>query len=269
VETPVRVLAPAAETHIDAQPSGEYYLRTSPELHMKRLLAAGSERIYQMGPCFRKNECGKLHHPEFTLLEWYRANSDYSEILADTKSLILHIAKEVCGGTEISYQGQSVDLLHWERMTVDDAFLVHAGWSPVLDYDANRFDLDLVEKVEPALPNEVPVILTDYPIEAAALSRRKPSDFRVAERWELYIAGLELANAYSELTDAAEQASRFEVCRQRRAAAGKDVYPVDHEFLQALQSGLPPSSGIALGVDRMVMLFADAADLDDVIAFRE
>ena len=269
VQTPVRIAAPATETHIDAEPSGDYYLRTSPELHMKRLLAAGCERIFQIGPCFRKNEHGKLHHPEFTMLEWYRTNSDYTDMLVDTKSLILKIARDIRGDTEISYQGQSIDLLHWERITVDDAFLLHAGWSPVVHYDANRFDIDLVEKVEPALPRGIPVILTDYPVEAAGLSRTKPSDMRVAERWELYIGGFELANAYSELIDADEQASRFEACRQYRTAAGKDNYPMDYEFLKALESGLPPSSGIALGVDRMVMLFADDSDLDDVLVFRE
>ena len=269
METPVRVRAPALEQHIDAEPSGDAYLRTSPELHMKRLVAAGAERIYQMGPCFRRGERGDLHHPEFTMLEWFRAHADYTDILVDAKSLILHVARAVTGSDEITYQGRRIDLVRWERLLVDEAFLLNAGWSPVAGYDGDRFDLDLVEKVEPALPGDVPVVLSDYPAAAAALARRKPSDERVAERWELYIGGLELANAYSELTDAGEQAERFQACAAQREAAGREVYPVDEAFLEALAAGLPPCGGIALGVDRLVMLLADAATLDEVVAFRE
>lgn len=269
VETPVRLRAPALELHIDAEPSGDAYLRTSPELHMKRLVAAGAERLFQMGPCFRRGERGDRHHPEFTMLEWYRADATYADILVDAKSLILQVARSVVGTDEITYQGHRIDLVRWDRLLVDEAFILNAGWSPVQHYDADRFDLDLVEKVEPALSLEVPVVLSDYPAEAAALSRRKPSDPRIAERWELYIGGLELANAYSELTDAAEQAERFRACAAQRGAAGREVYPLDEDFLQALAGGLPPCAGIALGVDRLVMLLADAPTLDDVIAFRE
>jgi len=269
VETPVRLRAPALELHIDAEPAGDYYLRTSPELHMKRLLAAGAERLFQLGPCFRRGERGDRHHPEFTMLEWYRANADYTDILADTKLLILHVARAVLGRDEIVYQGRRIDLVTWERIPVDEVFMLHAGWSPVRDYDGDRFDIDLGDKVEPALPAEVPVVLPDYPAAAAALARRKPSDPRVAERWELYIGGLELANAYSELIDADEQAERFRACAAQREAAGREVYPIDQAFLDALAGGMPPCGGIALGVERLVMLLADASTLDDVIAFRE
>lgn len=270
VETPVRLPAPALELHIDAEPAGDFYLRTSPELHMKRLLAAGYGRIFQMGPCFRRGEKGPRHHPEYTMLEWYRTPADYNDILADTRQLIVSAARDVLGKTEAVYQGQRVSLAsEWPRWTVSEAFLKWAGWDPVESFDADRFDLDLVTRVEPALPRDVPVVLSDYPVEAAALARRKKDNPRVAERWELYVAGLELANAYSELTDAAEQRERFEACAAKRRELGKEVYPIDVPFMEALDSGLPPSGGIALGVDRLAMILADAPTLDGVIAFRE
>lgn len=269
VETPVRIPAPALELHIDAEPSGDAFLRTSPELHMKRLLAAGQERIFQMGPCFRQGERGSRHHPEYTMLEWYRAKADYSDILVDTKALVVHLARGICGSTDISYRGQPVALWPvWQRLTVSEAFRQHAGWDPAEGFDGDRFDLDLVDKVEPQLPRDTPVVLTDYPAEAAALARRRKDNPRVAERWELYVAGMELANAYSELADPAEQRARFEEAARRRAAAGKPVYPIDEHFLAAL-ADMPPSGGIALGVDRLLMLLTDSASLDDVMPFRE
>ena len=269
VETPVRLATPALELHIDAEPAGDHWLRTSPELHMKRLLAGGLDNLFQLGPCFRRGERGDRHHPEYTMLEWYRARADYTDILADTKALLAYCAQAVLGRTELTYQGRAIALLpRWERFTVSEAFQRWAGWDPVSHWDAERFDLDLVEKVEPRLPRECPVVLTDYPAPAAALARRKPSDPRVAERWELYVGGLELANAYSELTDPAEQRARFEACARDRRALGKDVYPLDEAFLSVL-AAMPPAGGIALGVDRLAMLFADAASLDEVMAFRE
>ena len=269
VETPIRLRAPALELHIDAEPSGEAFLRTSPELHMKRLLAAGYPRIYQLGACFRRGERGARHNPEYTMLEWYRSHAGYAEILADTKALIAHVATAVRGSTDIVYQGASIALLPiWERITVRDAFLQFAGWDPVKQFDPDRFDLDMVDKVEPQLLHNVPVVLTDYPVEAAALAKCKDGQPPVAERWELYIGGLELANAYSELTDPVEQRRRFEACAEMRRALGKSVYPLDEAFLEALEK-MPPSGGIALGVDRLVMLMADAATLDEVMAFRE
>jgi elongation factor P--(R)-beta-lysine ligase len=269
VETPVRLRAPALELHIDAEPSGDYFLRTSPELHMKRLLAEGAPRLFQMGPCFRRGERGDRHHPEYTMLEWYRANADYTDILADAKALVAHVATLVTGSTDLVYRGRHIELLpRWERIEVRDAFVQFAGWDPVRAFDPVRFDLDMVNKVEPRLPNGVPVVLADYPAEAAALARRKPGRPEVAERWELYIGGLELANAYSELTDPAEQRARFESCAEERKRMGKPVYPMDEDFLAAL-ARMPASGGIALGVDRLVMLLANAASLDEVMAFRE
>ena len=173
------------------------------------------------------------------------------------------------GRTDFRYLRNRIELLpRWERITVADAFQRFAGWDPTAAYDEDRFNEDLVNKVEPRLAKDVPTVLTDYPAEAAALARRKPGNPRVAERWELYIGGLELANAYSELTDPAEQRARFEACAAARRALGKEVYPLDEDFLAALGQ-LPPCGGIALGVDRLVMLLADAASIEDVLAFRE
>jgi len=268
VETPVCVAAPALEQHIDAQAAGDKYLRTSPELHMKRLLAAGHERIFQVGPCFRKGEQGRMHSPEYTMLEWYRSGADYMDVLVDTRALLVFVFEQAVGGTTFRAGGVDVELLPlWECMTVSEAFLQYAGWDPCRAFDADRFDLDLVGKVEPALPVQRPVVLKDYPAPRAALARCRPGSPPVAERWELYLAGVELANAYSELTDPEEQRCRFRECAGQRGSLGKEVYPPDEAFLAALDAGLPPSGGVALGVDRLVMLACDAGSIDDVRAF--
>jgi lysyl-tRNA synthetase class 2 len=254
VETPIRLDTPCMELHIDAEPSGPRYLRTSPEIFHKQLLAGGHEKIFEIGKCFRRGEYGPLHHPEYTMLEWYRANADYMDVLEDTHSLIDAVWKR--------------ERLSWTVRSVSDAFLRFAGWNPVGNFDEDRFDLDLVEKVEPALKQlGGAVVLKDYPIEAAALSRRKPDDPRVAERWELYIDGIELANAYSELTDPIEQRERFEACAERRKTLGKEIYGIDANFIQAL-GRMPPSGGAALGVDRLLMLMAGGTSLDQVLPFR-
>lgn len=261
LDTPVRLPTPALELHIDAEPAGAAFLRTSPELHMKRLLAAGYDRIYQVGPCFRKGERGLLHHPEFAMLEWYRANADYTDILHDTERLLTHICRAVCPG--------KLPAPPWPRLTIEDLYNKHAGWNPVTAYDAGRFEHDLVTIIEPALPRETPVFVMDYPAAAAALSRRKPERNAVAERFELYINGVEIANAFSELIDPVEQRHRFEQCARERKAMGSAVYALDEAFLGALESGMPPSGGTALGVDRLVMVLFGANSLDDVMAFRE
>lgn len=265
VETPVRIPSPCLELHIDAEPAGNQFLRTSPELHMKRLLAGGSAKIFQIGPCFRRGEKGNLHRPEFTMLEWYRTGVGYMEALAETKALVAHVAKEVPGQTGIPWQGGRIELMPvWDSMTVRDAFIGAAGWDPVSKFDADRFSLDLVEKVEPSFSPERPTVLYDYPAEAAALSRLKPGDPSVAERWELYIGGMEIANAFSELTDAVEQRRRFEQCAEQRKARGGEVYPVDEEFLEAMERGIPECAGVALGVDRLVMLLTNLQSIGDV-----
>lgn len=269
VETPVRVITPCTELHIDAEPSGDHYLRTSPELHMKRLLADGFRQIFQIGPCFRRGERGDLHNPEYTMLEWYRVNADYRDILADTRALLLEVTK-AASGSLLTRNGASIDLApDWPVITITEAFEKHAGWNPVEDFDADRFNADLVDLIEPALPRDVPVVLTDFPAELAALARLKPDNPAIAERWELYIGGLELANAYSELTDAVEQQARFEKWTGQRQNDGRATYPPDHTFMEALRQGLPTCGGIALGVDRLVMLCTGATSLDEVLPFRE
>ena len=269
VETPVVLPANAPEATIDAVPAGAGWLRTSPELHMKRLLAAGFENIFQLGPVARAGEHGRWHHPEFTLLEWYRANAGYLEILADTKALLAFIAAELRGAADFTWQGKPVSFAQdlWEKAAVSQAFIQHAGWDPAVKFDPDRFDLDLVTRVEPALPPDHPVVLIDYPAPLAALARRKPDDPLRAERWELYLGGVELANAYSELTDPAEQRARFEEANVARARRGAKPYPLDEAFLAALPQ-MPPSGGIALGVDRLLMILADADSLDGVLPFR-
>ena len=258
VDTPIRLKIPCMELHIDAESSGAQFLRTSPEIFHKQLLARGHDKIFEMGKCFRRGERGPLHHPEYTMLEWYRANADYMDVLEDTRALVQSVAANTIPALSSE----------WEILTVSEAFLKFAGWDPVGHYAEDRFDIDLVEKVEPALRQlGGPVVLIDYPAEAAALSRLKEDNSLVAERWELYIDGIEIANAYSELTDPDEQRRRFEECAEQRAALGKETYPVDEAFIQSLEK-MPSSGGVALGVDRLLMLIAGADSLDAVLPFR-
>ncbi len=257
VETPIRLKTPCMELHIDAEPAGDHYLRTSPEIFHKQLLAAGHGRIFEIGKCFRQGEYGRLHHPEYTMLEWYRSHADYMDMLEETRLLVEAVAA-------LRNRGFG----EWTLLGISEAFREFAGWDPVAEYDADRFDIDLVEKVEPALGRIAgPVVLIDYPAEAAALSRRKPGNPLVAERWELYIDGIELANAYSELTDAREQRGRFEACADRRRELGKAVYPIDERFVEAV-GRMPPSGGVAMGIDRLLMVLAGADSLDGLVAFR-
>ena len=268
VETPVRIPAPALETHIDAPASGRAWLRTSPELHMKRLMAAGCTRLFQIGPCFRTGECGSRHNPEFTLLEWYRAGADYTDILRDTEAIFSSVFQMIAGSEAFNYCGRRINLTRpWHCLTVRDAFRTWANWDPVADWDPDRFDFDLVSKVEPALPQDKPCVLTDYPAPAAALARLKPHDPAVAERWEVYVGGLELANAYTELCDPAAQRARFVESAEARRRLGKEVYPLDEPFLAALEQGLPPCGGIALGIDRLAMLACDTKEIAEVRPF--
>lgn len=254
VDTPVRIPAPAPEPHIDCPPCGGWYLRASPELQMKKLLAAGMERIYQIGPCFREGEHGRRHSPEFTMLEWYRANADYNDIAFDMEALVagvLESAGRRLGGP-------------FRRLPVREAYRRFAGWDPVAAFDQDRFDFDMATKVEPNLPKS-PTFLVDYPAAAASLSRLKADDPRVAERWELYVDGMELANAFTELTDPAEQRARFEAAKAERRELGESDYPLDDDFLAVL-GAMPPSGGVALGVDRLVMLACGAESIDEVRA---
>jgi lysyl-tRNA synthetase class 2 len=252
VETPIRIKTPCMELHIDAEPSGDRWLRTSPELYHKKLLAQGAQKIFEIGKCFRQGERGDRHHPEYTMLEWYRAGSDYNVMLADTTRLLR--AAGIPGDLKV--------------FTIAEIYEKFTGWNPVEKFDADRFDFDMVEKIEPSLPKDVPVILKDYPAECCALARLKPDNPKVAERWELYLGGIEIANAYSELTDPIEQRARFEKWGAQRKALGKIVYPIDEEFIRCLET-MPPSGGCALGMDRLLMALTGTATLDDILPFRD
>ena len=269
VETPVRIPAPANEPHIVPPASGRAFLRASPELQMKRLLAAGLPRLYQIGPCFREGERGDRHAPEFTMLEWYRAPGGWEDVLRDAERLVLSAAAALhgAGAARVPFRGGSLDLAApWERVPVREAYRRWAGWDPVEDWDAERFDLDMALKVEPSLPRDRAVVLAGYPAPAASLARLSPDDPRVAERWELYLGGMEIANAFGELADPAEQRRRFEAAREEKIACGETPMPIDEEFLADL-ARMPPAGGAALGVDRLAMVLLDAPDIDSVRAF--
>jgi EF-P lysine aminoacylase GenX len=266
------------------------YLQTSPEYAMKRLLVGGMEKIFQITKGFRNGEVSKLHNPEFTILEWYRAYDSFNEIMADTEELISELALRLKGGCrKISYQGQEIDLKPpWNRMTVKGAMLEYAGIDLDLcknvgdfrqeaelkghklgdepDWDTIFFTIFLQE-VEPKLGRGKPTFLIDYPAKFGALAKRKSDDPEVVERFEVYIAGLELANAFTELNDPVEQRSRLMSEREERIGLGKEAYPIDEDFLYALECAMPPAGGIALGVDRLVMLLADRPKIEDVILF--
>lgn len=267
VETPVRIPAPAPEAHIDAQESEDWFLHTSPELCMKRLLAAGFERIFQICRCFRKGERGGRHLPEMTLLEWYAAGWDYWDLMYQCEALIDFLLVRLERGPQLVYQGHTVDLSPpWERLTVDAAFRRFGGMTALQALERDCFDEVMGIDIEPQLGLAKPVFLYDYPAACGALARRKPEDPSLAERFELYFAGLELCNAFSELTDAREQRERFAAESHTRESLGRRAYPSAEPFLRDLER-MPPAAGNALGLDRLVMLFADAASIDDVVAF--
>ena len=245
VVTPVLISAPAPEPHIDCPPCGRGYLRASPELQMKKLLAAGMDRIYQIGPCFRDGELGARHNPEFTMIEWYRLGATYLDIAADTESLLREIMPG-CGEVE--------------RITVREAYLKWAGWDPWIEWDQDRFDFDMAAKIEPSLPM-APVFLMDYPKEAASLARLRGD---VAERWELYFGGVELANCFTELCDGEEQKKRFLAAKDERRRLGESDYPIDGEFLDLLPL-VVSAAGVALGIDRLVALALGETDIHAVM----
>jgi lysyl-tRNA synthetase class 2 len=267
IETPVRVPTLAPESHIDAIQSDGWFLHTSPELCMKRLLAAGYSRIFQISSCFRKDERGHLHLPEFTLLEWYRTGIDYRDMMNECEDLFISVARQLGFGETIEYQGKRIDLKKpWERISVREAFEKHSSISPDEAVREDRFDEIMVGEIEPNLGQGNPTFLYDYPVSLGSLARRKADNPAVAERFEIYAGGLELANAFSELTDAEEQRKRFLKEQEFRRKSGRAGYPMPEKFLDAL-SRMPESSGIALGVDRLAMIFTDSASIDEVVAF--
>jgi lysyl-tRNA synthetase class 2 len=274
VQTPVMVPSPGLDLHLDAfEVSGgdrgaPRWLITSPEYQMKRLLADGWRRIYQIGPCLRRGEVGARHNPEFTMLEWYRAGAGVDDVMRDTEQLVA----AVTGGT-VHLGARTIDVQPpLERLTVCEAFARHAGWTEAetleaAAHDEDRYFRTLVETIEPALEAlDRGVLLVDYPATQASLARRKPADPRVAERFELYVAGVELCNGFGELVDPVEQRSRLERDQHERRARGLPVYPIDERFLEAL-SRMPPSGGNALGLDRLVALVCGTTEIADVIAF--
>jgi len=267
VETPQRIPAPAPESHIDAVPADGWFLHTSPELCMKRLLAAGYPRIFQICHCWRKGERGRYHFPEFTLLEWYSAGSNYHDLMSDCEALVQHVARAMGQGEELVYQGQRISLsTPWPRISVREAFSCYARLSMAEAIEHDCFDEVMVRDIEPHLGVPSPTFLYDYPAQRGALARLRADDPSVAERVELYIGGLELANGFSELIDAGEQRARFVQEEAYRRSLGRNPYPLPENFLTELPE-MPPTAGIALGVDRLVMLLVNAATIDEVMAF--
>ena len=301
VETPMLVKLPGMEPYLDVfktrfHPEGgereghsgqDLYLITSPEYAMKKRLVAGMERIFQITRSFRNKETGgALHNPEFTMIEWYRADADYLDIMRDTEEMVQFLCRTLYGKEFFVYQGQEINLsAGFQRVRVREAFEQYAGISRGIfedeaalisearrrGYSAASYDdaffLIFLNEIEPKLGQGRPTILYEYPVRMAALSRVCPEDARYAERFEVYACGMELANAFSELTDADEQNRRLVQERAERAKLGKDLYDIDESFIEALRIGMPPSGGIALGVDRLVMLLLDRPSIEDVVLF--
>ncbi len=296
VETEAAILqvSPGNETHLHGfatemiGPDGTRatrYLHTSPEFALKKLLAAGEDRIVDFARVFRNREHGPLHASEFTMVEWYRAQAPYEAIMADCAALMAQAAR-AAGTDTLRWRGRAADpFAEPERLTVADAFLIHAGIELVGvlsdraafataaiarglrvaadDTWSDIFSRVLVEKVEPKLGIGRATLLTEYPLSEAALARAKPEDPRFAERFELYACGVELANGFAELTDAAEQRRRFAADMDEKERIHGERYPLDEDFLSALEH-MPEASGVALGLDRLVMLSTGASSIDQV-----
>ncbi|PCI97817.1 MAG: EF-P lysine aminoacylase GenX [Alphaproteobacteria bacterium] len=297
VDTPVLQVCPVMDTHIhafrtdlknlDLSHRKTMYLQTSPEFDMKKLLVAGMSNIYQICPVFRNAEGSVLHSPEFTILEWYRAGADYRTLMDDSVDILRNVADNL-GIKHYGYKGKTSDpYKELQRISVCDAFIKFtkidlalylddiSGFSDAIaaldirvraeDSWDDLFHAVMGEKIEPYLGVGVPTILYDYPISMAALSRKNPEDPRFAERFELYVCGVELANAYSELTDVTEQRARYKAEMALKQTLYGETYPPDEEFFDALEYGLPESAGIALGIDRLVMLSLGADNINDVL----
>lgn len=300
VETPLLVRCPGMEPYLDVFQTAWQtargrrfvgYLTTSPEYAMKKLLAAGIGPIFQICKSLRNGEeVSALHNPEFTILEWYHPHADYLDLMGESEELFRYIGLAVdptSKGASLRYQGQRIDIgSPWDRLTVREAFQRYAGVDLHDDPDRlveaaeakgyrvtaettweQAYHQIFLNEIEPHLGRRTPTILYDYPISMAALAQPSSRDPSVAERFELYVAGIELANAFGELTDAAEQRRRLEAERDERRRLGKTLYDVDDDFIRALATGIPPSAGIAMGVDRLAMLFADVTSIREVLWF--
>lgn len=274
VDTPLLVSSPGTEVHLDPvaatltpAPGAEReqrWLITSPEHAMKRLLSAGAPPIFSVCKVFRDGERGAHHRPEFTMLEWYRPWADYTALMDDCERLVCALA----GGTRLSFRGRTLDLTPpWPRVRFYDALRERAGLVEPERLDPDALMQAFVDHVEPTLGAARPELVIEWPIAFASLARAAPHDPRVAERFELFAGGLELGNAFGELTDAAEQRRRCAEDNAERAAVGRPTLPLDEPFIAALAEGMPPSAGIAVGLDRVVMLLTDAPSIDAVLAF--
>ena len=273
VETPIVVPSPGLDVHLDAPlvstPAGPLYLATSPEYQMKRLLAGGLERIFQISKCFRNDEVGERHQPEFSMLEWYRGFAGVDDVMRDTEALVAEVARAIDGGCVLHTAHGDVDVTPpWPRISVREAFARFAkvDLARVVDDESAFYEL-MITKVEPSLAElGGALFLCDYPAKMASLARKKPGAPELAERFEAYVAGVELCNGFGELTCPDEQRARLLADQVAREARGLPVYPLDERFLRALEEGIPPSGGNALGLDRLVMLALGAAHIEDVIA---
>lgn len=270
VDTPIRLPVLLPEAHIQPFTSDGWFLQTSPELCMKMLLAGGCEQIFQLCHCFRKEECGRHHQTEFTMLEWYHCGWDYTDLMSECEDLFNILASKVSGLTglntkgDIVYKGRTISLEKpWTRLSLRDAFLHFATISAEEAIAKDLFEEILVEEIEPHLGWERPVFLYDYPIQLASLAKVKDDSPDLAERFELYIGGLELANGFSELVDADVQRERFVQEMSTIRQLGRDAQMPEH-FLQALE-GLGDTAGIALGLDRMLMLLQGKEKLTDIL----
>lgn len=268
VETPLRIPANAPEEYIDPVPALPWQLQTSPEICMKRLLCRGYDKIFQICHCWRADERGSRHLTEFTMLEWYRTQATYRDLMEDCVGLLQGVAGSCTPDAAfVSNTRKIYPNKDWRHLSVKEAFSRFAKADALTSVQNGLFEELMVSEIEPAFADfDVPVILSDYPAPMAALARLKPDDRQYAERFELYVGGIELANGFSELTDATEQRFRFDEANRIRQGLGKEMLPLPDNFLSEL-SAMPPSAGIALGVDRLVMLTVGAESIDQVVAF--
>ena len=262
------------------------FLITSPEYSLKKMLSMGFERIFELARVFRSRESfGGCHNTEFTMLEWYRARADYRDIMKDVEELVLFLNRKLNNSGVLSYCGRKINLkTPWPRLSVKEAFLKFAKINLDKAKDVKSFSSQIKDKsylsldwndifysvflneIEPNFPKDRPVIIYDYPLPQASLSKRKGKSF-YAERFEVYLGGMELANAFSELTDANEQLRRLKEEQLQRKKMGKELIPIDKDFIFSLKLGLPRSGGIALGVERLQMLLLDIRDINDLLLF--